>query len=66
MLMVLHMGVLVGCKVAGIIVTIAFCVLGWQVLDNHRKASDAQRRAGELLRIYSMRFHPQYIILERK
>ncbi|HEY6405911.1 MAG TPA: hypothetical protein VIY29_00435 [Ktedonobacteraceae bacterium] len=36
--------------VAGIILTIAFCVLVWQVLDSYRKASDARRRAGELLR----------------
>ncbi len=36
--------------VAGIIVTIAFCMLGWQVVDSYRAWFSAKRRAGELLR----------------
>jgi hypothetical protein len=35
---------------AGIILTIAFCVLGWQVVDSCRAWFSAKRRAGELLR----------------
>ena len=34
---------------ARIIVTIAFCVLGWQVVDSYRAWFSAKRRAGELL-----------------
>ena len=35
--------------VAGIILTIAFIVLGWQVVDSYRTWFSAKRRAGELL-----------------
>jgi hypothetical protein len=35
--------------VAGIIVTIAFCVLGWQVVESYRAGVSSKRRAEELL-----------------
>ena len=35
--------------VVGIIVTIAFCVLGWQVVDSYRAEVSAKWRAEELL-----------------
>ena len=36
--------------VAGIIVTIAFIALVWQVVDSYREWFSAKRQAGELLR----------------
>ena len=36
--------------VAGIIVTVAFIVLGWQVVGSYREWFSAKRQAGELLR----------------
>jgi len=36
--------------VAGIIVTVAFVVLGWQVVGSYREWFNAKRQAGELLR----------------